>query len=619
VLVGIDLGTTNSALAFLGKESLRPDLLTIAGHRIIPSVVSFESVGARPLVGHAARNRFVLAPEATIREAKRNMGQDVLYEIHGKAWQPPQIQAEILKYLVREGSAQLGETIDRAVITVPAYFSQKQREETRRSGELAGLKVERLLNEPTAAALAYHPEGGVRNVLVYDLGGGTFDVSLVRMDGRLLEVQASHGDTALGGRDFDQKLSLWLLHCFAEEQELPDGEIIQAVRESPAAMARLLIVAEETKIELSEVLETTARCEFFLEYPYGQQRHLAIDVSREDLEALIREDLLRTLSSIHEVLDSARCTHSDVDEVLMVGGSTRIPAVAALIEEHLGMKPSRGLNADECVALGAAVQTGIMENRNVDKILVDVAPYPLSIAVLNQGATPFMSCRILTPRNTPLPARFSERFAAISAEQQKVQIHVFQGGHIDPRHNRCIGRLDLKGLKRRKSEPAPAVHVTFRTNLDGIIEVTVSNPASGKKNIGHFVSEGSATKDMMDDFLDGLDGIQPNPPGSRPPEEKRVEAMDSLKPLSKTQAEPEALPDWFANVDIAVKDDALMLRRIRGELPRLLQEHPDEQETLRESIELAKETIMKKPIDLEAIREKMDSLSDLLFDLGEFL
>lgn len=621
MLVGIDLGTTNSAISVLKGNPARPQLISIGGQTLLPSIVSFEKANQRPLVGHTARNRFVFDPDNTIREAKRNMGRDTIYQIHDKAWTAPEIQAEVLKYLIENASEQLGEKIDRAVITVPAYFTQHQREETRKSGELAGLTVERLLNEPTAAALAYHPEGGARNVLIYDLGGGTFDVSLVRMDGSLVEVQSSHGDTQLGGRDFDQKLAIWLLEQFAETLDSPAEEVKQAVYKDSTAMARLLILAEETKIRLSKELEVEARCEFLLEIPKGQARHLSVAVSREEFTNLIQDDLDRAQQSIMEVFESARCDLSDIDEILLVGGSTRIPAVAEKLREEFGLEPSRGINPDECVALGAAVQAGIMEGIELDKVLVDVAPYSLSIAVLNPTPTPFMSCKVITPRNTPLPAHFSERFSAISAYQNQAHVHIFQGGHEDPRHNRCLGRLELTGLERRQSEDVPKVHVTFKTNLDGLVDVTLVNPGSGKKKNGKFTTAGSSNNKMMDEYLDSLDGILPYPPGSEAPNVKDLELLfgSQTKKDAQNTEQLDEDEDWIQKVDPALSEETMMLKRILKEKDRLDREHPNSQIQLLALINEAKKTLSASPVDAQAVQKSMDALSDWLFDLGEFI
>lgn len=631
-LIGIDLGTTNSAISWLSAtahspEQVAPELIAIDGARICPSVVSFEAGRDGPLVGTAAHNRLAYAPDETIREAKRNMGSDHLYEIRDRRLTACEVQSRVLSYLAQKARDALGMPVERAVITVPAFFAQHQRQATRRAGELAGLEVERLINEPTAAALAYHPEGGVQQVLVYDLGGGTFDVSLVRMDGTLLEVLASHGDTALGGRDFDHALAEFVLERFLESQkDVAASDLEAALRQDLGARTRLLLAAEAAKIELSENPEVTVRCEFLVEYPKGRPRHLEVAVNRREFESLIEGDLDRTLRSVERVLEDARCDAADLDEVLLVGGSTRMPAVGRLLEQHLGCSPNRGINPDECVALGAAVQAGIMHGREVGKVLVDVSPYPLAISVLELLPQPHQSCRVISPRNTPIPSRHAESFETIHPDQSEALVFVFQGDERDPRRNRCIGRISLEGLKRREGEDSPSVIVGFRTNLDGVVEVTMANPGSGRRQSGQIIVEGLGTRDMMRDFLEHCEesDVEPGPPGARSifPAVPAGDAPLVLSTDTEERADVEVGEgrpvDEFEGLPADLHEDSKTLRRIMGQFPRLIERRAEHADELRAKVEEARDAQRSQPVDPTRVRESMDALTDLLFDLGEF-
>lgn len=624
-IVGIDLGTTNSAIAHVVGEPARPELIFVDGQRICPSVVSFDAAEREPLVGYPARNRLVVAPEETVRSAKRFMGTDHLWRIHGHEFSPQHIQSRILAHLAHAAELATGTRPVRAVITVPAYFDQMQRQATREAGELAGLSVERLLNEPTAAALAYHPEGGVKQILVYDLGGGTFDASLVRMDGTLLEVLASHGDTHLGGDDFDETLAEFVLERFVEMQNENDDEadaIANTIRNDPAAWTRLLLASEAAKIELSAKSETVVRAEFIIEYPKNHPRHIDVPLHREDLLDLIADDLSRTMESVQQVMDDAKVTPADIDEILLVGGSTRIPAVWHMLHERLGKDPNRSIDPDICVAVGASVQAGIIAGLPVGKILVDVAPYSLGVGVLTGMSIyepwPYMINRVITPRNTPLPSRFAEKFTAVSPDQPRCEAFVFQGSDLDPRKNRCIGKISLDGLRIQAGEDIPSIIVEFGYDLSGQVTVNISNPGSGRKASETLIIDGLGARDMMDEYLKSHahTGVLPGPPSSAadllvaqnaPPAKHLATSPNSIG----TTENPDDLPDEFA-------DDDRMLRQIMGRFPELEKKHAASAETIRSAIDAARQALHARPVNRQTARRAIDDLTDLLFDLGEF-
>lgn len=473
IIIGIDLGTTNSEVALIRAGKV--EVLEIEnGHKQLPSYVGLGDTGEL-LVGEAARNQYPLYPERTIKSVKRHMGSDEQLLLGDQHYSPQEISAMILRHLKQVAEAACGTSIERAVITVPAFFSDAQRQATRDAGEIAGLKVERIINEPTAAALAYETgHRQAKNILVYDLGGGTFDVSVVHLDAGVVEVRASHGDNHLGGDDFDQKL---LEHIC---RFLQDKHGINASG-SARAMSRINRAAETAKIALSTQPYYTIEEEYLLEKD-GKPFHLSLEISRDEYEAMIHDYIQQTLDATHTALDGAGLRVSDIDEILLVGGSTRTPLVQELIESELGMQPRLELDPDLCVAIGAAVQAGMMSGEQIGPILVDVTPYTFGTSALHElNGMEYPYCFIpLIRKNTPIPVTHSESFYTAYDGQDKVEVNVYQGEDKDALNNTKIGEFMLEGLG---SLPAGSpIVVTFALDINGILNVSTLEKKSGKKH-----------------------------------------------------------------------------------------------------------------------------------------
>jgi molecular chaperone DnaK len=473
LIVGIDLGTTNSEIAVV--ENGQPRVLTEDGDPILPSVVGLSDDG-RLLVGKPARNQWVLAPERTVKSIKRKMGQDVKVALGTEQFTPQEISAMILRSLKDRAERELGTAVRKAVITVPAYFNDSQRQATREAGELAGLEVVRILNEPTAAALTYNPDQSQsERILVYDLGGGTFDVSIVHTEGGIVEVLASHGDTQLGGDDFDELLLNSVADQFQEMYEVD-------LRESRTSRARLLRAVEEAKMRLSDHAVTRIEEEFIAEKD-GVPLHLSLEVERTQYEELIRPLIDRTMECVQHALDDAHLTAAQIDRVVLVGGSTRTPLIGRLLEDRLGQPPHLEVNPDLCVALGAAVQGAIIAGENVGSVLVDITPHSLGIKCLEYShemlfqANEFKFAPIIK-RNTPLPASRSEVFCTVSDNQPSVEIDVYQGENPDVRRNHRVGRFRIEGLARVPAGNQLVVQLDL--TLDGILKVSAREKSTGK-------------------------------------------------------------------------------------------------------------------------------------------
>ena len=472
VIVGIDLGTTNSEIAVVEKG--QPRVIAEDGDPILPSVVGLAEDG-RLLTGRAARNQWVLAPERTVKSIKRKMGEDLKVPLGEQKFAPQEISAMILRALKARAEKELGFEVKKAVITVPAYFNDSQRQATREAGALAGLDVVRILNEPTAAALTYNPDQSkAERILVYDLGGGTFDVSIVHTEGGVVEVLASHGDTALGGDDFDELF----LDAVAEEfQEMYDFDL----RQNRVSRARLLRAVEDAKKRLSDHPFTRIDEEFIAEKD-GVPLHLSIEATREDFEELIRPHLDRTMAHMQKALDDAKITASQINRVVLVGGSTRTPLIGKLLEDRLGQPAHREINPDLCVALGAAIQGAIIAGENVGAVLVDITPHSLGIKCLEytddfrMRANENKFAPILR-RNSPLPASSSEVFCTVTDNQPVVEIDVFQGESMDVRQNHRIGKFLIEGLA--KVPAGNQLVVQLDLTLDGILKVSAREKSTG--------------------------------------------------------------------------------------------------------------------------------------------
>src|SRR5215213_7991880 len=475
LIVGIDLGTTNSEVAVVEGGSPRV-LPGDDGDPILPSFVGLADDG-RLLVGKSARNQYPLAPDRTVKSIKRKMGQDVKVRLGDQDYRPQEISAMILRALKDRAQKALGREVKRAVVTVPAYFNDAQRQATIEAGQMAGLDVVRILNEPTAAALVYDPgqtEG--LNVLVYDLGGGTFDVSIVRAEAGVVEVLASHGDTQLGGDDFDELLLTHLCDHFQTHHRID-------LRANPPTRARVLRAAEAAKRQLSDHPFARVEEEFIAEKD-GVPLHLSVEVSRGEYEDMIRPLIDRTMDCVQRSLDDARLTAAQIDRVVLVGGSTRTPMISDLLEARLGRPARKDINPDLCVAMGAAVQAAVIAGESVGAVLVDITPHSLGIKTLDPSAGDYFfgggfefRFAPIIKRGTPLPASRSEVFRTVSDNQPTVEIDVYQGESDDVRRNHRVGMFQIDGLAR-----VPAgnqIVIQLDLTLDGVLKVAAREKATG--------------------------------------------------------------------------------------------------------------------------------------------
>jgi molecular chaperone DnaK len=471
--VGIDLGTTNSEVAIVenGQARVLPDE---NGDLILPSCVGFSESG-QLLMGREALRQYAAAPERTVRSIKRWMGTDHQTTLGDRDYSPQEISAIILRALKQRAETALGEPVTQAVITVPAYFTDAQRQATKTAGEIAGLEVLQIINEPTAAALAYDLRSEeTERVLVYDLGGGTFDVSVVEITGEVTEVLASHGNNQLGGDDFDRRLQLHFQDLFRQQYGV-------AVPDDLVTHARLLRAAEQAKVDLSTHSFATVR-EPFLGSKGKAALHLETELSRSDLERLIQPLLEGTLEAIDRALADASLSPAEIDRVILVGGSTRMPLVQQMIEAHLGQAPTAGIQPDLCVALGAALQAGVLVGEEVEAILVDVNPHSLGISAVMasiMGTMPGVFS-VIIPRNSVIPTSRSSVYSTCSDQQESVQIEVFQGENPIAEENVPLGSFRVENLPP-KPAGAVQIEVHFDFDLNGILTVTATEKGKGQQ------------------------------------------------------------------------------------------------------------------------------------------
>ena len=463
--IGIDLGTTNSVVAVM--EGGKPTVIANAeGSRTTPSIVGFSKNGER-LVGQLAKRQAILNPDKTIASIKRHMGDDYKVSIDGKDYTPQEISAMILRKLADDASAYLGEKVTSAVITVPAYFNDAQRQATKDAGKIAGLDVLRIVNEPTAAALAYGLEKEKpEKVLVFDLGGGTFDVSILEIGDGVHEVLSTSGDTHLGGDDFDQKIMDWMCDEFKKQEGID-------LRNDKQAMQRVKEAAEKAKCELSSVMETNINLPFITADANGP-KHLDLNLTRAKFEDLSRDLLNRCKTPVENALKDAGVTKADINEVVLVGGSSRIPAVQQLVKEYTGKEPNQSVNPDEVVAVGAAVQAGVLAGEVKDIVLLDVTPLTLGIETLGGVMTP------LVPRNTTIPVSKSQVFSTAENNQTAVDIHVLQGERPMAKDNKSLGMFRLDGIPPAM-RGLPQIEVTFDIDANGIVNVSAKDKATNKE------------------------------------------------------------------------------------------------------------------------------------------
>lgn len=481
-VIGIDLGTTNSVVAVM--EGGEPVVITNAeGSRLTPSVVGFSKTGER-LVGQLAKRQAVSNADRTISSIKRHMGTNYTVAIDEKNYTPQEISAMILQKLKGDAENYLGEKVTQAVITVPAYFTDAQRQATKDAGTIAGLEVLRIINEPTAAALAYGVDkGDDHTVLVYDLGGGTFDVSILELGDGVFEVKATSGNNRLGGDDFDQRIQKWLIEEFKKE----NGIDLSADK---MAMQRLLEAAEKAKIELSGVLTTNINLPFITADASGP-KHLDINLTRAKFDELTADLVEATMAPTRQALKDAGLTPNDLAKIILVGGSSRIPAVQEAIKKFTGKEPHRGVNPDECVAVGAAIQAGVLVGEVKDVLLLDVTPLSLGIETLGGVFTKIID------RNTTIPTSKSQVFSTAADNQPSVDIHVLQGEREMASYNKTLGRFELSGIPPAP-RGVPKIEVTFDIDANGIVNVSAKDLGTGKEQKITITSSGGIDKDEID-------------------------------------------------------------------------------------------------------------------------
>ncbi|MEN8131054.1 MAG: Hsp70 family protein [Pseudomonadota bacterium] len=570
-IIGIDLGTTNSEVAVV-REGQAQVLEIQTGNKLLPSVVGFSEDGTL-LVGEPARNQYALYPQRTIRSVKRLMGEDSHITLGDQQYTPQEISAIILRHLKTIAEQHLGGEIHKAVITVPAYFSDAQRQATREAGTIAGLEVVRIINEPTAASLAFdseHPEPKI--ALVYDLGGGTFDVSVVRMERDVVEVLASHGNNKLGGDDFDQKIIEHIQTHIKEIHQLDPTS-------SPQTMARVTQAAEAAKITLSDRPYVQIEEEYLLEKD-GVPVHLSLELARHDYEEMIADYVDETLRAIHTALQGARMTVSDLNEILLVGGSTRTPVIARRLEEELRLQPRSEIDPDLCVASGAAIQAAMIAGEKVGNVLVDITPYTFGTSALAEykGELYPYTFVPLIRKNTPIPVTKSEVFYTAFDGQEKVEVNVYQGEDSDALNNTKIGRFMIEGLS--DVPHGNPLLSTFSLDLNGILHVTSQEKNTGLEN-----------SIRIDNAI------------SRFENEEMAQAMDRVQDLF---GEPDTQDDK--------RRENTRAQALIEKAQRLMEKaSDDDREDMVDLIETINDALQTD--DDETLEEAIDQLSDVIFYL----
>ena len=564
-ILGIDLGTTNSEVAII--EGGKPTIIKSAeGKPYFPSVVAFTKEGEL-LVGEAAKRQAVLNPEGTVMRIKRKMGTGERVKIRGKEYTPEQISAFILQKIKKDAEEYLGEKVDEAVITVPAYFNDDQRQATKDAGKIAGFNVRRILNEPTAAALAYGlDKKGDHKIAVYDLGGGTFDITIMEFGEGVFEVLATAGDTQLGGSDMDKALVDYIVENFKKEHGVD-------LREDPKAMQRLMEAAENAKIELSSTLQTEINLPY-ITIVNNEPKHLEMKITRSEFERLIEPIVEKTAGPCMQALKDAKLKPEDIDHVILVGGTTRIPLVRKRVEEIFGKQPERGVDPMECVAIGAAIQAGILSG-DIDKdiVLLDVTPLTLSVETLGGIATSIIE------RNTTIPTKKSKIFTTAADNQTSVEIHVVQGERPMAADNKSLGRFHLDGIPPAP-RGVPQIEVTFDIDADGILKVSAKDLATGKEKSIRIT-------------------------GSTKLSEEEIERM-------RKEAEEHAEEDKKKREIVETKNNADNLIHVAEKTMKELGDKisKEDKDKIEKAIKELKEVVTKD--DIKGIKDKMNNLSEAL-------
>ena len=577
-VIGIDLGTTNSVVSVI--EGGEPTVITNPeGSRITPSVVGFTKDGQR-LVGQLAKRQAVSNPDRTISSIKRHMGESYKVSIDDKNYTPPEISAMVLQKLKADAEAYLGETVTQAVITVPAYFNDSQRQATKDAGTIAGLEVLRIINEPTAAALAYGlDKDNDETILVFDLGGGTFDVSILELDEHTFEVKATSGDTHLGGDDFDKKVMDWMVSEFKRDNGID-------LSKDKMSAQRLIEAAEKAKIELSSMTSTNINLPFITADASGP-KHLDLTLTRAKFDDLTRDLVERTMGPTRSAMKDAGLSGNDIDKIILVGGSTRIPAVQNAIREILGKEPSKGINPDECVSIGAAIQGGVLSGefgKGNEILLLDVTPLSLGIETL--GGV----CTKIIERNTTIPTQKSQVFSTAADGQTSVEIHVLQGEREMAAGNKTLGRFVLSDIPPAP-RGVPQIEVTFDIDRNGIVNVSAKDKSTGKEQKITIQSSSGMSKEDIDRMVDEAKAHEAE-------DKKKREAADAKNDAEHTVYQSEkTCKDFEGKVD----DD--LIKNVR-----------DAAQALKEKIDTADTDTLKKLT--EEVRQALYKLSEAAYKAG---